>query len=120
MSLFKKNVLLVEDDFELSGLVANYIGESFNVVQLSDPADILLYLSKNPIDIAVLDFHLDVSNGFEIHLKLKELLPELPVIFLSADQRVEGLVAYLNNPKCQFIPKPLVGDELLENLKMLS
>lgn len=119
MSLFRKDVLLVDDDFELSSLMANYLSDAFKVVQLHDVADIQIYLSKTSIDAAVLDFHLDVSNGFEIYQKLIQIQPDVPVIFLSADPRVAELVSDLNQSNCRFLPKPLIGDELLDSLKSL-
>lgn len=53
------------------------------VAQFTDGLDAIAYAEKQPIDVAVLDIEMPVINGIEVGMRLKELRPELVLIYIT-------------------------------------
>ena len=115
-------ILLVDDDSDLRELVKETL--SFNtheVHQASTPAEAILLLESQPIDLVVLDLDLGASeDGFAVCARIQELATPPKVIMVtgsssSADKergRELGVIAHLTKPF-----RPL---ELLELVRSLT
>ncbi|WP_028587047.1 response regulator transcription factor [Desulfocurvus vexinensis] len=109
-----KLILVVDDDEELCGLLAEYLGpEGFVVRAVHDGATGLTEALSGRYALAILDVMLPGANGFEVLHRIREASP-LPVIMLTARgddvDRIVGLEIgaddYLAKP---FLPRELVA-----------
>lgn len=90
------NITIIDDDVMLCMMVRDSLEKNFpgcNVTVFNTGEDALAKIVDSP-DIVVLDYQLDsvrpeAMNGIQILTKLKERFTELPVIFMSAQDRVE-------------------------------
>src|SRR5437773_1544824 len=90
------SILVVDDDPAMCEMVRDSLtkkfpGSTVNVYNTGEEA--LASLSSEP-DFAVLDYQLDsikpdAMNGIQILSKLKERYPNLPVVFLTGQDRIE-------------------------------
>src|SRR5690348_2663400 len=92
----KLNVLVIDDDLTMCEMVRDTIEKKFpgsSVTTYNTGEDALAALASEP-DIAVLDYQLDsvkpdAMNGLQILSKLKARFPNVPVIFLTGQDRIE-------------------------------
>lgn len=92
----KLNVLVIDDDLAMCEMVRDTIEKKFpgsSVTTFNTGEDALAALAGEP-DIAVLDYQLDsvkpdAMNGLQILSKLKARFPNVPVIFLTGQDRIE-------------------------------
>jgi two-component system OmpR family response regulator len=90
------SILVVDDDPTMCEMVRDTLTKKFpgsNVTVFNTGEDALAGLSFEP-DIAVLDYQLDsvradAMNGIQILSKLKERYSNLPIIFLTGQDRME-------------------------------
>ena len=92
----KLNVAVIDDDPTICEMVRDTIEKKFpgsNIVTYNTGEDALAAIASEP-DVAVLDYQLDsvkadAMNGIQILSKLKSRYPNLPVIFLTGQDRIE-------------------------------
>lgn len=107
----KVKIFLVDDDavflkaLEIEFMLhADFIIETFATGELC-----LANLGQQP-DLIILDYHLDgidrnVMNGIEVLDKIKEFNPELPVIMLSSQDKIEVAVACMHHKAADYVVK---------------
>lgn len=89
-------ITIIDDDVTLCEMTRDTLLRKFpgsNVVYYNTGEDALPAIVEKP-DIVILDYQLDsvkpdAMNGIQILSKLKERFPDLPVIFMSAQDRIE-------------------------------
>jgi DNA-binding response OmpR family regulator len=80
----KKQVLIVEDDSFLQGLMANKLEKSgFDTTVANNGEKAVTELKTQPFDIVLLDLMLPDISGFDILESLKENARKIPVIVFS-------------------------------------
>ena len=107
-------VLFVEDDPSLSHLVSETLTSSgYNVRTVVDGKLVIdTYLSFQP-DICILDIMLPSKDGYTLAMELKNLQPDLPIIFLSAKALTEDVVKGFKSGGNDYLKKPFNIEELL-------
>ncbi|CAD7023830.1 hybrid sensor histidine kinase/response regulator [Pseudorhizobium endolithicum] len=84
-------VLLCEDEALIRISTADFLQDAgMNVVEAGTAAEAISAAESHPIDILVADVHLPDMSGLQLTLKLRETLPDLPVIFATGDRSVPG------------------------------
>ena len=90
------NITLIDDDVPLCEMQKDSLMRKFpdaTITMYHTGEDALSKITERP-DIVVLDYQLDsvhaeAMNGIQILTKLKERYPDLPVIFMSSQDRIE-------------------------------
>ncbi len=99
-------ILLVDDDIELTGMLAQYLaGEDFVVDVAHDGEAALARVGRGDIDLMVLDVMMPKKNGFDVlrDLRVHSLLP---VLMLTArDEDVDSIIG-LELGADDYLPKP--------------
>jgi DNA-binding response OmpR family regulator len=114
-------VLLVEDEFLLSAVMTQDLeDEGFAVHAVADGASAVKALEDPEMDFGALltDIRLPGKlNGWDIALRARELMPNLPVIYTSGDQS-----AYWRKygvPNSVMLSKPFAMSKATEALRYL-
>ena len=74
-------------------------------------------MKQNGIDIVLMDIKMPVMNGVETYKKMKELMPDTPVIMITAYAVEELIQESLQDGAFGFIRKPLDFDKLLDMIE---
>jgi two-component system OmpR family response regulator len=85
-------IFIIDDDAVMQTMIRDFLASKYSDSELSvftSGENALVELYRKP-DVIVLDYHLDVTlkqamNGIDILKRIKELLPNVPVIFLSGN-----------------------------------
>jgi len=113
----KKKVLVVEDNPNMSGLLADML-EVFEVesVSASDGIEALELINDQEFGMVISDLRMPKMNGTELLLAVKEKYPKMPVVLISGytmDSADDETVATRADG---FLSKPFKMNELQEVL----
>ncbi|MCR5452609.1 MAG: response regulator [Lachnospiraceae bacterium] len=116
-------IVVVDDDMSNLKMAGHILSkENMRVSALKSGEALLDYLKENRPDLILLDLHMPGMDGFETMEKLKlqdkEMgLPEIPVIFLTADEDNSAETKGLSLGAMDFIKKPFVPEVLTIRVK---
>ena len=106
-------VLLVDDEADIRHTVSRLLDEAGYVVKsAANSSEALAAVHAGFVpDVLVADYAMPGDNGVELALKLRQLQPDLPVLFLSG--HVDHAVVTTAVPGARLLRKPFRVDELL-------
>ena len=126
-------ITLIDDDASLCEMVKDHVAKKFPDSQLTAYAtgeEALAAMQQRP-DIVILDYQLDsvkadAMNGIQVLSKIKERFPDVPVIFLSSQDRMEvatntikyGAYDYITKNETAFHRLELAISNLAEHGKL--
>lgn len=111
------SILLVEDDAELSALMAEFLSShNISLSVAHDGAEGLARALDGSFDLVILDVMLPGMNGFDVLRQLRRR-SAVPVIMLTACADDEKKIEGLNAGADDYLAKPFSPDELLARIQ---
>ena len=109
-----KNIAIVEDEKDLNNLIKTYLEkEGYVVTSYYNGTDAIDNVDKN-FHLWVLDIMLgDDVSGYDIIKKIREVNPDVPVIFTSARDKELDKIIGLELGSDDYITKPYSPKELV-------
>jgi DNA-binding response OmpR family regulator len=116
-----RNVLIVDDDVSLAKFLSEELrAESFTVNLAHDGEAALAILEEGRrCDLMILDLNLPNLDGMSLLERVRPRRPRMPMIVLSARNRVEDKVRALQNGANDYLVKPFSFLELLARAQAL-
>lgn len=100
-------LLLAEDDQILASGLSSLLTKSGFTVQHAPNGPVAEYLlTTQPYDIAIIDLGLPMVDGLTVLKKVRQSRPELPVVVLTALDKLDSQVTSLNAGADDYIIKP--------------
>ena len=115
-------ILLVEDEEDIGKALQRSLKQEKYVVDwVQDGAEAWSYLSSPEVDyvLAIVDWMLPSLSGLEICKRLRAQGNSLPVLMLTAKDRLEDRVMGLDNGADDYLVKPFGMVELMARLRAL-
>lgn len=110
----KGKILVAEDDRNLRRVLrAMLVREGYEVAEAPDGAAALDWLAANRADALISDIRMPKLDGLSLFRRLRELRPELPVIFITAYGTIGDAVEAIRAGAFDYISKPFDEAELL-------
>jgi DNA-binding response OmpR family regulator len=117
-ALATPNVLLVDDDRELTGMLAEYLArEGFRVAQVHDAAAAIDPDAVTRADVMVLDVMLPGGSGLDVLRTLRGRGSRLPILMLTARGDDVDRIVGLELGADDYLPKPFNPRELVARLR---
>ena len=114
----KARILYVEDEIFLAKIVKESLeSRGYEVILETDGADVLTRFKKYNPDLCILDVMLPNKDGFTIAEEIRELSPDLPIIFLTAKTQTTDLVKGFQLGANDYIRKPFSMEELIARIE---
>ncbi|MFZ5494106.1 MAG: response regulator transcription factor [Verrucomicrobiota bacterium] len=111
-------IVVVEDEIELSRIIAQHLEEAGMNVQVYPRAvPALRFLQHNFANLMLLDVNLPDESGFELLKQMKAQDIATPVIFLTANTHDEAKIQGLNLGGDDYITKPFSYNELIARIR---
>jgi two-component system response regulator AtoC len=108
------SVLVVDDDVAVGSVLAALLKQDgFEATFVPNAAAALATLEKRPFDLVMSDVRTPGMDGFELLATLKRLMPEVPVVLLTAHGTVSMAVEAMKAGAADFVMKPFAKDEVL-------
>ncbi len=120
----KKHIVVVDDDTVFGEILSAGLHKNAFTTKRFDTVDAFLKnlgsLSANPVDLFIIDFHLDKPNinGLDLCRRIKSK-GAYPVIMLTGEDDVETTVACLYAGAEQYVTKPYELDELVARIHVV-
>ena len=115
-------ILVVDDEPVNVQALANFLSlANYTVAIATNGQEALDYLaSSEPCDLVLLDVMMPRMSGFEVCERIRERRSpaELPVILLTAKNRVSDLVSGFSAGANDYLTKPFASDELLARVNV--
>ncbi len=114
-------VLVVEDDQDYGEIIAQTLRrESHEVVLVGTSQDAERFSQRKTPELAILDVILPDGSGLELCAQLRQRVPTLPIIFLSALDRSNDVMTGLNEGADDYMTKPFHPGELLARVRAVT
>ena len=111
------NILIVDDDPEIAGLVSEYLGQyGFKVTAIGDGKAMREVLAQGAYDLVILDLMLPGEDGLSLCRHLRATTT-LPIIMLTAMGSETDRVVGLEMGADDYVAKPFSARELLARIK---
>lgn len=113
-------ILVVDDDAKVLSLMRRGLAFAGYTVDLAPDGERALAMARVHLpDLVVLDVMLPGIDGLEVCRRLRAGEPNLPVLMLTAKDRVPDRVAGLDAGADDYLVKPFAFDELLARIRAL-
>ncbi|MFV1985311.1 MAG: response regulator transcription factor [Thiohalomonadales bacterium] len=115
------NVLLVEDDIDLSASISEYLALENIQCDFAYNGQSGLQLAKqNPFDVVLLDINLPQLDGLNVCEQLRLSGIDTPVLMLTARDTLDDKLAGFRAGTDDYLVKPFALDELIARIQVLS
>ena len=116
----KFNIFLVEDDENFGSVLTSYLDlNDFQVLWTQDGAEAIKNFTTQAFDLCILDVMLPNIDGFSIARKIKEINPEIPIVFLTAKTLKDDILEGFKIGVDDYITKPFDSEVLLYKIKAI-
>ncbi len=94
----KKRILVVDDEPILLRSIKLWLGDDFKVFLVDSGELALRFLSLHPVDLVLLDYKMPTMDGPEVlrQIRSDSKLKDLPVMFLTANNNKDSIIAVIN------------------------
>jgi DNA-binding NtrC family response regulator len=108
------SILVVDDDREMAKLLRDVLGEAGYLVRSANSAAEALALVREECpDLLITDLRMSGMNGHELQSELRELVPDLAVVIITAFGSIESAVESMKRGAADYVTKPFSNDQLL-------
>ena len=113
------SILIVDDDADLSAIVARYLeSEGFAVERAASAEEAYDVLAARAFDLVLLDINLPGDDGFAACAALRRA-SDVPIVFASARTSETDRIVGLDTGGDDYLPKPYSLRELLAHVNAL-
>ena len=112
MTLKPKTVLVVDDDESMRDMVASILKREFRVLRVGTGEAALAVLSKDEVDLLLLDVRLPGISGFEALNIVRENYASIEVIMISSITDIETAVQAMKHGAYHYVTKDVDHDQL--------
>ena len=113
------SILIVDDDADLSAIVARYLeSEGFAVERAASAEEAYDVLATRAFDLVLLDINLPGDDGFAACAALRRA-SDVPIVFASARTSETDRIVGLDTGGDDYLPKPYSLRELLAHVNAL-
>ena len=110
----KINVLLAEDDVSLGSLLKQYLdAKNYATTLCTDGEKATETFSHELFDICILDIMMPKKDGFQVASEIRAASASVPIIFLTAKNMKEDVLAGFKIGADDYITKPFSMEELV-------
>lgn len=111
-------ILVVEDDIKIAHFIQKGLQEESYNVDVTHYGNEAIYLAEvNNYDTILLDIMIPSTNGLEVCKTLRDKGISIPIIMLTARDRIEDKVDGLDSGADDYLTKPFAFEELLARIR---
>jgi two-component system, NtrC family, response regulator AtoC len=115
-----KTILIGEDDMEVRAylkMALKCLGYSVELAQDGDEVLACLQSSRSEISAILLDLTMPNRDGIDTLCEIRRMNADLPVIVISGDTSTLSVVVAMKSGATNFLPKPVIHEQLRESLE---
>jgi two-component system response regulator GlrR len=114
MNDIKGKILVVDDDPNILQVIQMRLESGgYQVTKTTGAEEALKLAEQEPFDLAMIDLKLDDQDGIKLMQNIRRIIPDLPVIILTAYGSINSAVDAMKKGAYSYLTKPFDGHELL-------
>ncbi|MCX7982637.1 MAG: response regulator [Syntrophales bacterium] len=114
----RARLVVVDDEERLcESLDILLTGKGYEVKSFADPREALHYVQNDSCDLVLLDLIMPDIDGYSVLSYIKKIMPDLPVIIMTAQGSAEYAVKALKSGAEDYICKPFEIEELCRRIE---
>lgn len=118
--MHKANVLIVDDEINIiKSLESLFAEQAFNVYSTTHPGQALELITKNSVNLVLLDIWMPEMDGHTLLKHIKAQHPKLPVIIMSGHAGIDTTAQTTRSGADDFVEKPFHGESLIRKIQNL-
>jgi DNA-binding NtrC family response regulator len=111
-------ILVVDDEIGICRSCVKILAkEGYRVDYALNGYDALKWLDREPADLIITDLKMSSMGGMEVLRRVKESLPESPVIVITGYATVSSAVEVMRMGAFDYLPKPFTPEELRSGVR---
>jgi two-component system, OmpR family, response regulator len=119
MDSIAPHILALDDDADIRKVLHDYLtGHALRVSAVSRGAEMLAVLSREPVDLLLIDLRLPGENGLELARRVRAI-SQVPILILSGQSDEADRVMGLELAADDYVTKPFSPRELLARIRAL-
>ncbi len=113
-----KRILVVDDDPAYARMVKEWLDEKFKVDVVTSGAQCINFLSRNQVDLILLDYEMPVVDGPKVlqMLRSEAGTQDIPVFFLTGVSKKDSVAKVLSLKPQGYILKSATKEDLIINI----
>ncbi len=113
-----KNILLVDDDQDLSQSLANLFDpDKYKFAFLDDGLEVGRYVKEHSdVDLVMLDVNLPSLSGLDVLKQIKQIDTEMPVIVISGFVSTDNAIEAMREGAYEYLTKPFEIQKLIDSV----
>jgi DNA-binding response OmpR family regulator len=116
--MFRKKILYIEDEPYLARIVSDTLTlKGYEMLHKKDGTRLTETIKQFNPDVIVLDVMLPHIDGFTLGNVVRNLFPQLPIIFLTAKSQPNDIVQGFESGGTDYMRKPFTMDELVVRIE---
>ena len=114
----KKKLMVIDDEPVIREGVRRILeSDSFQVEIFASGHAALERIKQESFDLVITDLKMPGMSGMEVLKAIKEIQPDLPVIFITGYTSVDSAVEVMKLGAVDYIAKPFTSEEMLSTVK---
>ncbi|MGB9716452.1 MAG: HD domain-containing phosphohydrolase [Thermodesulfovibrionales bacterium] len=109
----KEKILIIDDELIARYAVQQVLKDRYTIFTASGGKEGLDLISKNPVDLVVLDIKMPDMDGVSVLREIKKMCPDTEVILLTAYAGVETAQSALRLGALDYLTKPFDKDDVI-------
>ncbi len=115
----EKKLLVIDDEPAIREGVRRILeSESFKVETFASGHAALERIKQESFDLVITDLKMPGISGMDVLKEIKEIQPDLPVIFITGYSSVDSAVEVMKLGAVDYIAKPFTPEEMLNTIKV--
>ncbi len=112
-------IFFVDDNVDYSEVFFEQHKDEFDVLTHNDPKTVLDHIKRIMPDLIILDVHMPSKSGVEVFQDIKNTneIENIPILFLSADERDETVLSHLKLMPEDFLFKTMSHNQVSARIK---
>lgn len=110
----KQTILIVEDEQIIVEVIAQVLGDEFNIKVAKNGIDGFKAFSKIKPNIIISDINMPKQSGLDMAKEIRKLDRNVKIIFLTANSDLDSLLKATELKLTKYIMKPIVPEKLIE------
>ena len=107
-------ILILDDEPVIRDVLGTVLGKAgFETLEAATAADGIDRLSRESVDLLLLDLMLPDRPGLEVLAEVRQRWPELPVVVITAYSSVESAISAMRQGAYHYLPKPFRNEEVV-------
>jgi len=111
------NIAVVDDELQILEMLENYFNrvDGFNVVSYQNARQAIASIELSSVDLVLLDIMMPQMDGLEILEKLRDKMPNLPVVMMTAYSTLDRVLESHKLGAEHYLLKPFKSLNDVEN-----